>query len=54
MDIATVLSLLLQHADVISLIVEALEGGTAKSALVRAIKAEMVNASDAEMRKELG
>lgn len=52
--LATVLSTLLAHVDLITALVEALEGGTSKEALMRAIKSEMVSASDEVMKAELG
>ena len=48
------LAFLAAHADVISLIAQAVSGGTSKEALVAAIKAEMVGADRAEVKRELG
>lgn len=45
---------LLQHADVISLLMKAITGGANKENIVKAIEAEMLAASDAEMKRELG
>lgn len=52
--LASILGTLLEHADLITLIVQAIEGGVTKASLVKAIEAEMVNASDAAMKAELG
>ncbi|MCL2724865.1 MAG: hypothetical protein FWD69_10560 [Polyangiaceae bacterium] len=52
--IVTVLETLLAHADLIVALVEAIEGGASKEKLMKAIKAEMVAASDAVMHAELG
>lgn len=40
--------------EIIVAIIEALDKGTPKGALVAAIKATMVKASDARMKRELG
>jgi hypothetical protein len=42
------------HSDLIVLLIRALDGGASKEALKRAIQREMVAASDAAMRAELG
>ena len=52
--LAKILALLAEHADLIELLVEAIEGGTRKDALSAAIRAAMIEASDAAMREELG
>ncbi len=44
---------LLEHADLIDLVMKAIEGGASKEDLVKAVRASMVAASDAEMRREL-
>ncbi len=43
-----------EHADLIDLVSTALKGGTPKELLMQSIRAAMVEASDAVMRKELG
>lgn len=50
----TIAGFLLQHADIITLIMKAINGGANKDNIVKAIEAEMVAASDAEMKRELG
>lgn len=50
--LATVAAFLLQHADLIGLLKDALDGGADKDELVKTIKASMVAASDAEMIRE--
>ncbi len=52
--VAKLLALLAEHADIIELLVEAIEGGTKKDALTTAIRAAMIDASDAAMSEELG
>jgi hypothetical protein len=49
-----VLTFLLEHLDLIELLAEAINGGVKKDDLRAAIRKEMVAASDAEMRRELG
>jgi hypothetical protein len=45
---------LLEHADLITLVMNAIKGGANKDNIVKAIQAEMLAASDAEMKRELG
>jgi len=45
---------LLKHGELVNALMEAIEGGTTKEELMRAIRASMVAASDAEMKRELG
>jgi hypothetical protein len=45
---------LLQHADLVSAIKDAIDGGASKQELMKAIERAMVAASDAQMKKELG
>ena len=52
--LATVGGFLLEHADLLEAIGKALEGGATKDDILKGIKASMVTASDAEMRRELG
>ena len=49
-----IFAFLVEHADIISLIKTAIEAGVSKDSLAKAIQAEMVAASDAEMKRELG
>jgi hypothetical protein len=51
--LASVATFLLTHEDVILAVVEALEAGATKKALLIAIREAMVAASDARMRAEL-
>ena len=51
---SAVLAFLLEHIDLIELLGEAIAGGASKDKLRAAIRKEMVEASDAEMRKEFG
>ncbi len=44
---------LLKHGDLINAVMEAIEGGASKEEMMKAIRASMVAASDAEMRREL-
>ncbi|MBA2684750.1 MAG: hypothetical protein H0U66_09690 [Gemmatimonadaceae bacterium] len=44
---------LLEHADLIDLVMKAIEGGASKDDLVKAVRASMVAASDVEMAREL-
>jgi hypothetical protein len=46
--------LLLEHADVLVDVVQAIERGTPKDAIRAAIRAAKVQVSDAAMREELG
>jgi hypothetical protein len=52
--IAKILAFLAEHADLVELLVDAVEGGTTKEALAAAIRAAAVETSDAAMREELG
>lgn len=52
--IAKIAGFLLEHADLIGLIMNAVEAGMEKETLMNAVKAAMVAASDAEMKRELG
>ncbi len=45
---------LVEHADLLGDLVQALEGGASKDVLRKAIRDAMVAASDAEMKRELG
>lgn len=45
---------LANHPDLVSLIIDVLNGGTPKEALMDAIKAAQVEASKAKVRAELG
>lgn len=54
MILADALALLATHADVIQEIVQALEAGADKQAILDATRAAMVAASDAAMKKEAG
>jgi hypothetical protein len=51
--LAEVGAFLVEHADLLGDIVNALEGGLSKDSLRKAIRDAMVAASDAEMRREL-
>ncbi len=44
---------LLKHADLVNAVMEAIEGGASKEEMLKAIRASMVAASDAEMQREL-
>ena len=48
------IAFLAEHADVIGAIEKAIAAGAEKQALVKAIEQVMVEASNAEMRRELG
>lgn len=52
--IAKALEFLLEHLDVVVVLVEALEGGASRESIKAAIRAEMIKASDDQMRRELG
>lgn len=52
MSIADLAGFLLDHADLLELVMSALKAGTPKEALMDSVKAAMVAASDAEMRRE--
>lgn len=52
--LASVGAFLVEHADLIGDIVEALEKGTPKDAIKAAIRAAKVQASDAAFKEELG
>lgn len=52
--LAEIAGFLLEHADLIQLVAQALEGGAPKDALMEAIRKEMVAAADAQMKLELG
>lgn len=52
--LASVGEFLLNHADLVSEIIQALQAGTPKEALRDAIRAAKVQVSDAAMREELG
>lgn len=52
-ELAEVLSLIAKHLPLIELVVQAIRGGVSEEAIVNAIKKEMTNASDEEMRREL-
>ncbi len=43
----------LEHGEIINALFEAIEGGATKEELLKAIRASMVAASDAEMKREL-
>lgn len=43
----------IKHGDLINALFEAIEGGATKEELLKAIRASMVAASDAEMAREL-
>lgn len=49
-----VLGVLLEHLDVVELVIEAIGKGVSKDTLKKSIRDEMIKASDAEMRRELG
>ena len=51
--LASIAAFLLEHADLIGELANALAGGASKDDLRKAIRASMVAASDAEMKKEL-
>lgn len=53
MTIADVLRVIAEHADLVEDLVRAIEGGTERDALRRAIAEAMVETSDAAMREEL-
>ncbi len=44
---------LLKHGDLINAVMEAIEGGASKEEMMKAIRASMVAASDADMEVEL-
>lgn len=44
---------LLKHGELINAIMEAIEGGATKEEVLKAIRASVVAASDAEMKREL-
>jgi len=50
----TALEELVKHLDLVALVLQAVKGGVSKETLMKTIKAEMVNASDAVMKSELG
>ncbi len=50
--LAMIAAFLLEHADLIGLLKDAIDGGASKEELVKTIKASMVAASDAEMIRE--
>ncbi len=50
--LATIAAFLLEHADLIGELKDAIDGGATKEDLVKAIKSSMVAASDAEMIRE--
>ncbi len=45
---------LLEHGELLNALMEAIDGGTTKEELLRAIRASMVAASDEQMKRELG
>lgn len=52
--IATVLTFLLAHGELLQLIFEAAQKGLTQDVMARAIRDAMVAAADAEMKKDLG
>lgn len=44
---------LLEHGDIINAVMDAIQGGADKEQMMKAIRASMVAASDAEMKREL-
>ncbi len=50
--LALVAAFLLEHADLIGVLKDAIDGGASKADLEKAIKASMIAASDAEMIRE--
>lgn len=44
---------LLKHGDLVSAVMEAIEGGASKEEMLKAIRASMVATSDADMKVEL-
>lgn len=51
---AALLAFLAEHSALIEALVEAVASGASKDALLKAIKASMVSASDEAMKRELG
>ncbi len=47
-----VANFLAEHADIVGLIKDAIEGGVSKDDLMQSIKSEMVKAADAEAHRE--
>lgn len=52
--IARIALFLLNHADLVDLLISAIEGGASKDLLMKAVKDAMVEASNVEMKAELG
>lgn len=44
---------LLEHGELVNALMEAIEGGTTKEELMKAIRVSMVAASDEQMKREL-